>query len=110
MGNNSFDFIYCPLENTNATLNNDTSNIFPSPFPTLLKSIHNYHTHLSFTLKCHGTKPLAPHLTNNHNHTVTKFIHQIENLEQSNIITKFEASVLFSQLNKSRFLMKFHYQ
>jgi hypothetical protein len=109
MGNNSLDFIQCPLENTNATLNNVPSNIFPSPFPTLLKNIHNYHTHLSFTLISHGTKPLAKHLTNNHDHTVTKFIHQIKNLEQSNIITKFEASVLSCQLDKCRFLMCSHY-
>ncbi len=110
MGNNSFDFISCPLENTNATLNNNnTPNIFPSPFPTLLKNITNYHKHLSFTLTCHGTKLLAPHLTQNHNHTVTKFIHQIETLEHSDVITQFEASFLFGQLNKCRFLIYFHY-
>lgn len=109
MGNNSFSFHFCPLENTNATLNNNTPNIFPSPFPILLKNITNYHKHLSLTLTCHGTKPLAPHLTRNHNRTITKFIHQIETLEHSDVITQFEASFLFGQLNKCRFLMYFHY-
>ena len=109
MGNNSFSFHFCPLENTKATLNNNTPNIFPSPFPILLKNITNYHKHLSLTLTCHGTKPLAPHLTRNHNRTITKFIHQIETLEHSDIITQFEASFLFGQLNKCRFLMYFHY-
>lgn len=109
MGNNSFSFHFCPLENTKATLNNNTPNIFPSPFPILLKNITNYHKHLSLTLTCHGTKPLAPHLTRNHNRTITKFIHQIETLEHSDVITQFEASFLFGQLNKCRFLMYFHY-
>lgn len=109
MGNNSFSFHFCPIENTKATLNNNTPNIFPSPFPILLKNITNYHKHLSLTLTCHGTKPLAPHLTRNHNRTITKFIHQIETLEHSDVITQFEASFLFGQLNKCRFLMYFHY-
>jgi hypothetical protein len=109
MGNNSFSFHFCPIENTKATLNNYTPNIFPSPFPILLKNITNYHKHLSLTLTCHGTKPLAPHLTRNHNRTITKFIHQIETLEHSDVITQFEASFLFGQLNKCRFLMYFHY-
>jgi tyrosine-protein phosphatase YwqE len=74
-----------------------------------LKNITNYHKHLSLTLTCHGTKPLAPHLTRNHNRTITKFIHQIETLEHSDVITQFEASFLFGQLNKCRFLMYFHY-
>ena len=109
MGNNSFSFHFCPIENTKTTLNNNTPNIFPSPFPILLKNITNYHKHLSLTLTCHGTKPLAPHLTRNHNRTITKFIHQIETLEHSDVITQFEASFLFGQLNKCRFLIYFHY-
>ena len=109
MGNNSFSFHFCPLENKKATLNNNTPNIFPSPFPILLENITNYHKHLSLTLTCHSTKPLAPHLTHNHNRTIAKFIHQIETLEHSDVITQFEASFLFGQLNKCRFLMYFHY-
>ena len=105
MGNDSFDFKLCPIEQSNAKLINHTDTPHQSPFISLHDRIKGHYNVITFTLNYPFDGPLTSYRLVKQIDALEYFSNKIEELELSNDISTFESKHLHSQLDKCRFFL-----
>ncbi len=102
MGNDSFDFILCPIEQLKAKITRYNPDDTKSPFIILSDRIKMHYNVLTFTLNYPFDGPLTSYRIQQQIHDIMYFTNKIEELELSNDISSFESKVLHSQIDKCR--------
>jgi hypothetical protein len=105
MGNDSFDFTICPIEQTNAKITHSSDSPHQSPFITLHERIKGHYNVITFTLNYPFDGPLTSYRLANQIDALDYFSNKIEELELSNDISSFESNHLHSQLDQCRFFL-----
>jgi hypothetical protein len=105
MGNDSFDFILCPIEQSNAKITHSSDSPHQSPFITLHDRIKCHYNVLTFTLNYPFDGPLTSFRIEQQIHDIIYFTNKVEELELSNDISSFESKTLHSQIDKCRFYL-----
>ncbi len=105
MGNNSFDFILCPIVQSNAKITKYNSEAPISSYTTLSNRIKGHYNVITFTLNYPFDGPLTSYRLAKQIDALEYFSNKIEELELSNDISTFESKHLHSQLDQCRFFL-----
>jgi hypothetical protein len=105
MGNDSFEFILCPIEQTIAKITHSSDSPHQSPFITLHDRIKGHYNVITFTLNYPFDGPLTSYRLDKQIKALEYFSNKIEELELLNDISTFESQHLHSQLDKCRFFL-----
>jgi hypothetical protein len=105
MGNDSFDFILCPIEQSNAKITRYNPDAPISPFITLSDRIKGHYNVITFTLNYPFDGPLTSYRLEKQIDALQYFSDKIEELELSLNISTFESKHLHWQLDKCRFFL-----